>query len=60
MIDFYYMKLYKIIKTSFLIKAINICQLSNLSININNSIYQFIGFYIPDILQLMIIGNMYG
>lgn len=37
----YYMKLYKIIKTSFSIEDINIYYLSDLAININNYICQF-------------------
>ena len=48
LVEFYYTKLYKTIKTSSFIESINIYHLSDLFINIKNCIHQFNRFWVPD------------
>lgn len=60
LIDFYCIKLCKIIKTSFFIKGINICYLSDLFINTKDYIRQFNCFWVLDNLQLTIIKDVHN
>lgn len=53
LIDSYFMKLYKTIRTSSSIKDINICDLPNLVIYSNNYICQFNHLGVPENVQLM-------
>lgn len=59
LIDFYFIKLYKAIRTSSLIEGITTYYLSGWSIDINNYIYQFTHFRVLDNLKFLIIKDMY-
>lgn len=58
-VDFYYIKLRKAIKISFPIKEIITYYLSDLSIDINNCIYQFNCFWVSNNLYLTVIKDRY-
>lgn len=58
--NFYYIKLYIILETNFLIKNINVYHFSNLFINNNNYIYQFNYFWVLENLYLIIIRKIYN
>ena len=54
-----YTKLRKSIRTSFFIKSINICHLSDLFVDTENCICRFDRLWVPDNLQLTVIRNVY-
>lgn len=60
LIDFHCMKLYKVIRTSFFIKSINIYHFPGLSINTKDYIYQFNHLWVFNHLKLMVIREVYN
>ena len=59
-IDSYCTKLCKTIRTSFFIKSINTCHLSDLFIDIKDYIRRFNRVWVPDNLQLMVIKDVHN
>ena len=59
LVDPYYTKLCKTIRTSSSIEDINTRHLSNLFIDAKNCIYRFNRLWVPSNLQLMMIKNIH-
>ena len=59
MVDFYYTKSCKTIRTSLSIEDINTYHISDLFIDIKNCINQFNRLWIPDNLQLIVIKDVH-
>lgn len=60
LVEFYYIKLCKTIRTSFFVEDINSCHFSDLLVDIKNDIRQFNCLQILDNLSLTMIRDMHN